>query len=143
MKTETKARLIKHLSFLEVELNDRVLVNDLSWDEYNTDRVKRRHVERWVENVVNSSIDIARIVLTTENLPVPDTYKEVVVSLSLVTVFDRETCERMARHVRLRNILTHEYLDIRWASIRRFIDEADQLYARLVADTKAYLAANE
>jgi len=39
----------------------------LTYEEYDQDRNKRRNVERWVENIVNSSIDIARIVIPPGN----------------------------------------------------------------------------
>jgi hypothetical protein len=32
-----------------------------------------------------------------------------------------------------------EYLDIRWASIERFIEEAEPLYKNFLKDVKAYL----
>ena len=41
--------------------------------------------------------------------------------------------------VRFRNIIAHEYLDIRWASIKRFIDEAEPLYKSFLKDVKEYL----
>jgi len=63
LKKEVRFRLTRLLDFLENELKDYKKFESLSWEDYNKDRSKRRDVERWVENIVNSSIDIAKIIL--------------------------------------------------------------------------------
>lgn len=142
MKREAKVRLIKHITFLENELLDYERFRSLSWEEYDKERDKRRNVERWVENIVNSSIDIAKIILASENRSLPDTYKEVVSNLSLFTGFESETMESLAERVKLRNIISHEYLDIRWDSIKRFIQEAEPLYKNFVVMVKEHIKEN-
>ena len=139
MKKDVKFRLIKHMSFLENELKDYETFKLLSWKEYNEDRNKRRNVERWVENIINSSIDIAKIILMSEGLTIPDTYKEIVTSISSISDFDEEIMARLSRWVRLRNIISHEYIDIRWSSVRKFIDEACILYNDFSGKTGEYL----
>ena len=52
-----------------------------------------------------------------EALKLPDTYREIVASVSLVTGFMKEDMERLSAWVRLGNIISHEYLDIRWKII--------------------------
>lgn len=139
MKKEVKARIIKHITFLEAELADYSNFRTLSWEEYNTQRDKRRNVERWIENIVNSSIDITKIILTVENLPLPDTYKEIVNSLALVQGFDKEDMERLSEWVKFRNILIHEYLDIKWSFINRFIHETELQYKNFLEKVKEYI----
>ncbi|MEW6739269.1 MAG: HepT-like ribonuclease domain-containing protein [Nitrospirota bacterium] len=143
MQKEFKVRLIKHVTFLENELKDYDAFSSLSWEQYNTDRDKRRNVERWIENIINSSIDIAKIILTSEGLALPDTYKEIVNSVSLVADFNKEKMETLSRWVRLRNIISHEYLDIRWSSIKRFISESRPLFEDFLAATKGYIERKE
>lgn len=139
MKEELKERLIKHLNFLEEEIKDYPLFESLTWEVYKTERSKRRDVERWIENLVNSSIDISKIVLAAEAITLSETYREMVFSLYLINEFDKEEIEKLSYWVRLRNIITHEYLDIRWASINRFIKETRGLYNALLGKTKEYL----
>ena len=139
MQKEFKVRLIKHITFLENELKDYGAFNSLSWEQYNADRNKRRNVERWIENIINSSIDIAKIILTSEGLALPDTYKELVNSLSLLADFNKEKMETLSRWVRLRNIISHEYLDMRWSSIKIFISETEPLYKDFLEKSKNYL----
>jgi len=125
MQEELKERLIRHLRFLESELGDYRGFRGLTWEVYNTDRKARRDVERWVENVLNSTIDIARLVLRAEEKAVPGTYREMVSLLGLVQGFKQELLAELSRWVSLRNILGHEYLDVKWNSIKRFIAEAE------------------
>lgn len=139
MKKEIKFRLIKHLTFLENELKDYETFVTLSWKEYNGDRAKRRNVERWIENIVNSSIDIAKLILTSEGISLPDTYKDVVKNLSLIANFSEESMRKLSRWVSLRNIISHEYLDIRWASIQKFISESKSLYEDFSKKVENYL----
>ena len=139
MREELKERLIRHLRFLEEELSDYPLFESLSWEEYSTNRSKRREVERWVENLVNSSIDVAKLILSLEEIEVPQTYRAIVSLLGSVEGFDKRNAEELARYVRLRNVIAHEYLDVKWNSIRRFILQSEALYGRLVDEVRKYL----
>lgn len=100
---------------------------------------KRRNVERWVENIINSSIDVSKVILTIEGKNIPDSYKEIVLSLSLIKGLKFNTAEQLSRWVRLSNIISHEYLDIRWSSIQKFISETKPLYDDLLEKAKSYL----
>lgn len=139
MLKEFKVRLIRHINFLETELMDYEKFSSFTKADYFTDRDKRRNVERWIENIIQSSIDAAKIILTVENLQLPDTYKEIVSSLGLVPGFDKEEIEKLSEWVRLRNILIHEYLDIKWNFINRFIVETEQLYKNFLEKVKVYI----
>ncbi len=139
MKKEIRFRLVKHLIFLEKELNDYESFKSLTWDEYNLNRSKQRDVERWIENIINSSVDIAKIILTSEGITMPDTYKDIAASLLLVKDFSKKDVEDISKRVRLRNIISHEYLDIRWSSIKKFIVETESLYKNFLDATKKYL----
>jgi len=142
LERENKTRLIKHITFLEEELNDYESFESLSQAEYNKERDKRRNVERWIENIINSSIDIAKVILSLERIPLPDTYKEVIALLSLVPDFYKDDVERLSDWVRLRNIISHEYLDIRWNSINRFINQAVPIYKDFLKSVKKYIEKN-
>jgi len=138
LKKEIRFRLLKHINFLESELKDYDTFLPLSWKEYDGDRDKRRNVERWVENIVNSTVDIGKIVLNAEERTLPDTYKETVALLCVVLNFGEEDSRRLSELVRLRNIISHEYLDLRWTSIRRFISETRSLYEDFLNRAKEY-----
>jgi len=139
LKKEIRFRLIKHLTFLENESRDYEIFETLTWKQYNENRGKRRNVERWIENIINSSIDIAKLILTSEGLSLPDTYKDIVKNLSLVAIFSEESMGKLSRWVSLRNIISHEYLDIRWVSIQKFISESKPFYKDFLKKIENYL----
>lgn len=139
MKNDFRIRLVKHISFLEKELDEYQKFQSLSWKDYNEDRDKRRNIERWIENIVTSSVDIARIILAAEEKILPDTYKELVITLSLIPGFENETMKKLAEWVRFRNIIVHEYLDIKWKSINKFIQETEAIYREFLNSVKSYL----
>jgi uncharacterized protein YutE (UPF0331/DUF86 family) len=139
LKERIKQRLIKHINFLEDELKDYEIFKSLTWEEYRSNRSKRRDVERWIENIINSSIDIAKVILASETIALSDTYREIVASLALVHGFAKKDMDKLSTWVRLRNVITHEYLDIKWASIKKFISEAEPQYQTFLKHTKNYL----
>jgi uncharacterized protein YutE (UPF0331/DUF86 family) len=139
LKREIKVRLIKHIAFLDNELQDFESFKSLSWEEYSKERATRRNVERWIENIINSSIDISKTILFSENIPLSDTYKDLVTSISLVSGFNKEDMDTLSEWVRSRNIIAHEYLDIRWASVKKFIQETEALYRNFLDQVKEYL----
>jgi len=138
LKNDFKIRLIKHIDFLEKELGDYSIFQALSWNDYSQNRDKRRNVERWIENIVTSSVDIARIILAAEDKLLPDTYKELVIALSLIPGFDNENMKKLAEWVRFRNIVVHESLD-KWKSIKKFIQETEAIYREFLNRVKSYL----
>ncbi|MBI5417686.1 DUF86 domain-containing protein [Candidatus Poribacteria bacterium] len=139
MKEELKQRLLKHIDFMEVELRDYPKFEHLTWDNYSTDIDRRRNVERWIENIINSSIDISKVILTLENISLPDNYKDIVLLISTIKELNIDKAEIISRWVKIRNIISHEYLDIRWSSIKKFISETEPLYKDFLLKTKTYL----
>jgi uncharacterized protein YutE (UPF0331/DUF86 family) len=65
----------KMLIFLEQETEFYNYFSKFTFSDYETDPHKRRDVERWVENMVNSSIDIGRIIISSLKRRVPDYYR--------------------------------------------------------------------
>jgi len=77
--------------------------------------------------------------LTLEEIRLPDTYKDIVLSISIVKELNIDSVESLAGWVRVRNIVAHEYLDIRWSSIKKFISETEPLFRNFLEKTKKYL----
>lgn len=136
MRKEDRERLIRLLDYLKSEVEDYPSFYNLDWETYQKDREKRRNVERWVENIVMSSIDITKILLASENRPIPDSYREILCDVGLLGDFDEEFGKKLSRWAFLRNIVVHEYLDIRWRNIKEFIAESEPIYRKLLEGVK-------
>jgi uncharacterized protein YutE (UPF0331/DUF86 family) len=143
MQKHNRERLLRHLDFLKEELKDFPKFKKLNRKVYIENRDSRRNVERWVENLVNCSIDIGKIILTVRNRPIPETYREVLSNLGTLPNFTEAFGEELSRWTKLRNILAHEYLDIRWTNIKAFIDEAEPTFKELANKVEALLRSNK
>ncbi|PIQ93436.1 MAG: hypothetical protein COY75_10020 [Nitrospirae bacterium CG_4_10_14_0_8_um_filter_41_23] len=136
---EDRERLIRYVDFMESELSDFPRFSKVDWKNYVEDRDLRRNLERWIENLVNCSIDIAKVILIADDRRIPTTYKEILKELGVTQYFDEEFGEAISRWATLRNILAHEYIDIRWNSIKNFIQFAEPIYKRLIDKIKSLL----
>ena len=134
-----KERLIRITDFLETELQDYSQFVHITQKEYETHASIRRNTERWVENIVNASIDIAKILIASEKKHIPQTYRQILDELTLLENFDPDTACKLAQFSKLRNILAHEYLDIRFNHIKQFIEQGVSPYTTLVAFVKSLI----
>jgi len=123
---------MRRLSFLQVELSDLQEYNGLTYEEYQTDRRVRREVERLVENLANACLDIVKIILAGENLEVPSTYSLAFARLSEAGLISHDLAKELAALARTRNVLAHQYLDIKWERLHHFLRHGPRLLARFV-----------
>jgi uncharacterized protein YutE (UPF0331/DUF86 family) len=123
LNTIQKTSIIKRISFIETELNDLGEYQTLDFNTYARERKARRDVERIIENIVNATIDIGKIILAGEDIALPDTYREIFIKLGDSGLIDTRLAGCLSDLARLRNILAHQYLDIKWEMIKDFINQ--------------------
>ena len=78
--------------------------------------------------------------MDSEKKKIPQTCREILVELSLLKDFNPATAEKLARFAKLRNILAHEYLDLRFNQLKKFAAESEPLYRELVDFIKRFLS---
>ena len=136
-----KERLARISDFLQEELKDfRDKFLKVDYKSYKADSDLRRNIERCIENIVNASLDIAKIILVSEEIAVPETYREYFLSLTTKDIIDETNASMLANGVRMRNILAHQYLDIRWQKIEGFITTDWKAYETFLNSIKKYLS---
>src|SRR3989344_5978562 len=123
--------LARRLEFLNSELDLIKKYEDLSWHEYQDNDIKRRGVERSIENFMNAVIDISKIILASQKRPAPQGYKQIVESASLFLKMPEEEVKHISSWASLHNILAHEYLDIRWKDISAFLGNLNVVWTFL------------
>ena len=119
------------MQYVRLELNDAALYRNPDVKRYSADGHYRRGMERWIENLVNASIDIAKIVLTSERAAVSQTYRGQMEQLGHVPGFVTVSMD-LAHNTRIRNALAHEYLDLRYAEVKAGVETAVKVYRGLV-----------
>lgn len=124
LKKDQKEDIARRLDFIRLQVSDLSKFITITREEFARDRDLQRNVERLAENVANASIDIAKVLLVGEDIEMPNSYREIVLRLADLDILDRKLGEKMAEFAALRNILAHQYLDLRWQKIRDFLDAA-------------------
>jgi uncharacterized protein YutE (UPF0331/DUF86 family) len=70
-------------------------------------------VEKISENVGNATIDIGKVILAGEEIELPETYRNIFKKLAQIQIVSDELAGSLSDLVRLRNIVAHQYLDIK------------------------------
>ncbi|MBI5220509.1 MAG: DUF86 domain-containing protein [Candidatus Liptonbacteria bacterium] len=133
LSPEDRIRLLRAIDFLERELADGDQFQKVSAEEYERNANLRRNLERWAENVMNAAIDIGKIILASRRAPLPETYAGILQALGKLEGFDPETAQKLGESAKLRNILAHEYLDLRFARLQRFVAQAEMICNQLMS----------
>jgi uncharacterized protein YutE (UPF0331/DUF86 family) len=84
-------------------------------------------------------VDIAKIVLASEARRIPETYREALRELVSVAGFSGDALSQAADFTRIRNLLAHEYLDMRYPEIRRFVTAAPAIYREIVRCVRGWM----
>ena len=137
---EQKIRLLERLQFLDNELEEIEEFRNLTFKEYQDNKTKRRNVERWAENIINATIDTAKIILASEKKMMPKTYEQALRDFGVFAGLSERDSKYFSKFANLRNILAHEYLDILYKKIQNFIQEFPPLYRKITDFLEKYLS---
>ena len=129
MRRADRSKLISSLDYLEKELPFLSgYEREIDWKVYQTQRSKRLEIERWVESLINATLDISKVLLTAGSEEVPETSREILFKVGSL-VFDKEVkAEAFSELAKIRNTLAHRYLDVKWEDIKRFLQLVPELY---------------
>jgi uncharacterized protein YutE (UPF0331/DUF86 family)/predicted nucleotidyltransferase len=137
---EDRVRLARRLEFLREEWRDLQRFFGVTFDEYRGSKSLRRELERWVENIVNATIDIAKIVLASKKKTLPQSYQDALREFAALAGLSAAEAEQFSTIARLRNLLAHEDLDLLYDRIRKFLDSFPHAYNdRVFEFLKAFL----
>lgn len=130
--------LKKTINFLNEQLSLYDYFQKFSETDYHNIH-KRNDVERWIENIINAAINIAKIILGSEKKEIPQTYRDALKQMTFILKLPPDTAEKFENWAKLRNILAHEYLDIKWKRISEFIKSSESYFQNLVKETEKFM----
>jgi len=136
---EARRRLLQRFDYLLTYWPEKEKFLQLDFTTYQQNPDQRRNIERWVENITNVTLDIAKIILASEKKKMPGSYREVLFEFALFMNLSEEEAKKFSEISRLRNILAHEYLDILYNRIRDFLVNTAYFYERLIDFLKNYI----
>jgi len=132
-----RSKLIPHVDYLEKELPFlSEYKKEIDWKVYELQRSKRLEIERWVENLINATLDLSKMVLTIKGHEVPETSREVLFKVGSHIYAKEAEGETFSELAKIRNTLAHRYLDLRWKDIKRFLEIAPLLYPQFISFVK-------
>jgi uncharacterized protein YutE (UPF0331/DUF86 family) len=83
-----------------------------SFEEIKNNYTLRGAVERYMEISLACMIDTCEMIISSEKLRRPDTYKEVILILGQHNILPKAFAEKLAPAASLRNLLVHMYAEI-------------------------------
>ena len=144
MQQTDRAKLIPHVDFLEKELPFySEYEKEIDWKVYESLRAKRLEIERWVESLINATLDISKMLLTIIGEEIPETSRQVLFKIGARTFETEEEAEIFSELAKIRNTLAHRYLDLRWSDIRRFLQLVPKLYPPFLEFVKREIEKEE
>lgn len=136
---QAKVRLLERTQYLDIELQEVAVFKNMTFDIYRQDKVQRRNIERWVENIANATIDIAKIILASEKKQMPKSYKDALFDFGFFFALREKEARKFSEVANLRNLLAHEYLNLLYEKIRDFLINISPFYEGLINFLKNYL----
>ena len=137
---EDRERLERLVDFLEEQSGLYPVYRGFSQSDYEDDPRKRNEIERWLENIVHAVIDSGKTMLGSKKRLIPPTYREIVRRAMRMAGLPDEFETRFDGWVRLRNILAHEYLDLKWKRIADFARTSEPYIRQFVDAAKRFLS---
>lgn len=131
-----RSRLERIVDFIDTELEDRQRFRGITQRRYRSDRDLRRNIERWVETLINAAIDIGKVVLSASGR-LPYTCGQLLADLETLPGFTGLS-GRLQPLAAVRNLMAHEYLDLRFGRVVRFVDEGAGAVGELARRTRAW-----
>mgnify|MGYP000963931828 FL=1 len=132
--------MIKEINFKLEQLGEYVSTlreyQQYDIEEIRNNRTLRGAIERYMEISLACMIDICEMIISTEKLRRPETYREVILVLGQYNILPEEFAKKLAPAAGFRNILVHMYADIDLGKLYSFLqnDIGDlELFAEYVA----------
>ncbi|MDD3316511.1 MAG: DUF86 domain-containing protein [Methanosarcina sp.] len=132
--------MIKEINFKLEQLGEYVSTlreyQQYDIEEIRNNRTLRGAIERYMEISLACMIDICEMIISTEKLRRPETYREVILVLGQYNILPEELAKKLAPAAGFRNILVHMYADIDLGKLYSFLqnDIGDlELFAEYIA----------
>lgn len=132
--------MIEEINFKLEQLGEHVSIlreyQSYEIEEIRNDRTLKGAVERYMEVSLLYVIDICEMIISSERLKRPDTYREAVLILGQHNILPMTFAEKLAPAAGFRNVLVHMYTDIDleklYSHLQNDIDDLE-LFAEYIA----------
>ena len=105
-------------------------------DAYTSDRARKKGAEKFLQELVNTALDLNYHVLTQSGHQLPEGAFDSFLRMSRIGVLDADLAPKLAPFGGLRNRLVHEYEEIDDVKVHAAIREALDLFPKYAAQVK-------
>jgi len=117
-----KGRIIDSLQFVATEMKEfEEDYTSKSWKEYKEDRKLQKLMDRTVENIFTTLIEICGTLLSRQGIAA-ESYSQIMSECAKKLGFTRDEQIVFGKIAIQRNRLAHRYLNFRWQSINMFVN---------------------
>ena len=96
---------------------------EITKDNLKDDIVRYWGIERGLQILIESVIDIANIIISISNVEKPLTYRETILELFKIRIIPKTFAEELSKMAGFRNILVHDYAKVDEEIILEVLDE--------------------
>ena len=104
-----KTFVLKKIAALDEYLGQIREYEQITVDAYRDDWKTQRIVERTLQMMIETCLDISGHIISDANLPVPETYADMFRVLAANHVLDPSRLDAFERMARFRNVVVHDY----------------------------------
>lgn len=131
--------LTDKLRYVNQYANDLEQMRGVSKQEYLTDVVTQRAVERTLMNLIQACIDLAQHIRSSEDLSPGGTAKQEIEALGNADILSENTQEKMEEAVGFRNVLAHRYGEIDQRVVYEILHEDLHWFERFQQEVAQWL----
>lgn len=122
-----KGRIMETIAFITKEMDE--FESDYvskTWQDYASDTKLQKLIDRTIENILTTSIEISGTTLTENNI-LAESYPDVMRKIGGFFHFSEEDSDILSKFAIQRNRLAHRYLNFRWQVVKFYTDNRDIL----------------
>jgi len=101
--------ILRKLTELELYTSQIELFRSISTEDYRNDWKSQRIIERTLQMMIETCVDIAGHVISDSKFRIPESYADSFRVLSENNIITSELCQTMEQITKFRNIIVHHY----------------------------------
>lgn len=134
------SHLVEHkLRRMEGFLREIKQVKITSYKAFKSDIIKKRFIERNLQLSIEEIIDICKHIVSSLDMPEPETYKECFEQLAVQCVVSKENLDVYKEMIGFRNRLIHGYEDMDEERIYGIYKKKLGDFSKFIADIRNFL----
>lgn len=105
--------ILKRLVLLDEYLSDLTEASkNVTWEEFNTDKIIRRYIERTLHMAIEACLDIGNHIISYEGYREPKDNKDTFEVMSEEGILKSQQVGNLKRMAQFRNVIVHDYIRV-------------------------------